>query len=481
MHKKMRDWFSPVWLIARRELYDQLRDWRIIVPMVILTFFFPFLMTFTAKQALDFVSSYGGGTLIPERLVPFLLMVVGFFPITVSLVIALESFVGEKERGTIEPLLSSPLEDWQIYLGKLLSASSVPIFTAYLGISVFLIWLKIDNIAIPDINLIAQTVILTTVQGLLMVSGAIVISTQSTSVRSANLLSSFIVIPIAILIQGESVLMFWGNNQVLWLAVLGVSILGLLLVRVGMAHFQREALLGREIDILNFKWIIRVFWKAFSGDCKNIFNWYHQELPKTLKKMRNSIIVIVILGILTALISYIYVISHDFSFSPTPGAGAIPEEVKRIFETGLGSFSEIKISFQYILGNNLRAIVMIFLLGLVSFGVLGVIAYVGNIGLIGGVLAFIQIIGYSPTKIAITGILPHGIFELPAIILGSAAVFHIGLMLVTPNSQRSLGETLIESIADWAKISIGLILPLLAIAAAIETWVTPYLLIYAIK
>ena len=53
-------------------------------------------------------------------------MIVGFFPITVSLVIALESFVGEKERRSIEPLLSSPLEDWQLYLGKLLASLVLP-------------------------------------------------------------------------------------------------------------------------------------------------------------------------------------------------------------------------------------------------------------------------------------------------------------------------------------------------------------------
>jgi len=479
MRESLRERISPVWLIARRELYDQLRDWRIIVPMVILTIFFPFLMTYTAKQALDFVASYGGGTLIPERLVPFLLMVVGFFPITVSLVIALESFVGEKERGTIEPLLSSPLKDWQIYLGKLFAASSVPLFTAYLGISVFLFWLKIENIAIPDLNLIAQTVILTTVQGLLMVSGAIIISTQATSVRSANLLSSFIVIPIAILIQGESVLMFWGNNQVLWLAVLGVSILGLLMVRVGMAHFQREALLGREIDILNFRWIIGKFWESFSGSCDNIFGWYHRVILKTLKKMRISIILLIILGIFTALVSYYYVLSYDISLSPNPGT--IPDDVSQILETGFGPFSDINISFQYILSNNLKAIGMILVLGLVSFGVLGVIVYIGNIGLIGAVLAFVKLIGYSPSQIAFSGILPHGIFELPAIILSSAAVLHIGIMLVTPNSQRSLGEIFIESVADWGKISIGLALPLLAIAAAIETWVTPNLILSVIK
>lgn len=479
MLRTLRDHYEPVRLIVRRELHDQLRDWRIIVPMIILTIFFPFLMTYTAKQALDFVASYGGGTLIPERLVPFLLMVVGFFPITVSLVIALESFVGEKERGTIEPLLSSPLKDWHIYLGKLLASSSVPIFTSYLGISVFLFWLKIDKIAIPDINLIAQTIILTTVQGLLMVSGAIIISTQATSVRSANLLSSFIVIPIAILIQGESVLMFWGNNRILWLAVLGVSILGLLFVRVGLAHFQREALLGREIDILNFKWMIRVFWKTFSGSSINIFEWYHREIPKTLKKMRISIILITLMGLITAAISYFYILSNKNILYPLPST--IPDQVSRLFETGIGKFGGIDISFEYILGNNLRAIGMFFLLGLVSFGVLGTIAYIGNVGLIGAVLAFVKIIGYSPSQMALSGILPHGIFELPAIILSSAAVLHIGIMLVTPNSLRSLGEVLIEAVADWAKIAIGLGLPLLAIAAAIETWVTPNLILSALK
>jgi uncharacterized membrane protein SpoIIM required for sporulation/ABC-type transport system involved in multi-copper enzyme maturation permease subunit len=479
MVESMRAQIGMVWLISRRELRDQFRDWRIIVPMIVLTMVFPFLMTFTAKQALNFVASYGGGTIIPERLVPFLLMVVGFFPITVSLVIALESFVGEKERGTIEPLLSSPLKDWHIYLGKLLASASVPLITAYLGISVFLIWLKIDHIAIPDINLLTQTIFLTTVQALLMVSGAIVISTQATSVRAANLLSSFIVIPIAILIQGESVLMFWGNNQILWLAVLGVSILALLMMRVGMAHFQREALLGREIDILNFKWIIRTFWNSFSGNCKNIFRWYRREIPKTLWKLRISILLTIIMGIIGAVFSYYYVLSYETAL--TSNTGTIPGEVSQVFGTEIGSFGDVTISVQYIFGNNVRAIGAILLLGMVSFGVLGAIAYIGNIGLIGAVLALVNIFGYSPTQIVLSGILPHGVFELPAIILSSAAVLHIGITLVTPISQRSLGEVLIESLADWAKIAIGLAVPLLAIAAMIETWVTPNLLLSVIK
>jgi uncharacterized membrane protein SpoIIM required for sporulation len=40
---------------------------------------------------------------------------------------------------------------------------------------------------------------------------------------------------------------------------------------------------------------------------------------------------------------------------------------------------------------------------------------------------------------------------------------------------------LIEALADWMKIGLGLVLPLLTIAAVIETWVTPVLLSSVLK
>lgn len=113
-------WLDDVRLalvITRREMRDQFRDWRIIFPMVVLTLIFPWLMDFTASQAVRFVERYNAPE-IGARLIPFLLMVVGFFPISVSLVIALESFVGEKERRSIEPLLCSPLSDGRYILAN---------------------------------------------------------------------------------------------------------------------------------------------------------------------------------------------------------------------------------------------------------------------------------------------------------------------------------------------------------------------------
>src|SRR5574341_866945 len=180
-----RDGFARALVITRREIRDGMRDWRIIVPILVLTLFFPALMNFTASRAVAFVTDYGA-PVIGERLIPFLLMIVGFFPISVSLVIALESFVGEKERYSLEPLLSSPMDDTELYIGKTLAAMIPPLFASYLGILVYLTGLALTIHWYPTLTLLAQILALTTVQALVMVAGAVVISAQTTSVRAAN-------------------------------------------------------------------------------------------------------------------------------------------------------------------------------------------------------------------------------------------------------------------------------------------------------
>jgi len=275
---------SPALIITRREVRDQFRDWRIIFPIVVLTIFFPALMNFTAKQAVSFVERYGA-PLVGDRLIPFLLMVVGFFPISVSLVIALESFVGEKERHSIEPLMCSPLNDWQLYLGKLLAAMVPPLMASYLGIIVYLGGVYFQVGWYPDATLLIQIVLLTTVQALVMVSGAVVVSSQTTSVRAANLLASFIIIPMALLIQGESIIMFWARYNVLWWAIFGQVLISGLLIRVGIAHFSREELLGRELDALNLRRNWGIFKRAFLGQARSPWDWFRSEITVTVRAL----------------------------------------------------------------------------------------------------------------------------------------------------------------------------------------------------
>jgi ABC-type Na+ efflux pump permease subunit len=227
------------WIIARRELRDTLRDWRIVSPIILLTLLFPWLMNWTAQLVIDFVQQRGA-TVIGERLIPFLLMIVGFFPISFSLVVALETFVGEKERRSIEPLLAMPITDLELYLGKVLSATALPLLGSVLGISVYLAGLYWSIGYTPPLELLVQIFVLNIISALVMVSGAVVVSSQTTSVRAANLLASFIIIPMALLIQGESVVMFWGSFDTLWIIALGLLVVMVILVRMGVKTFNRE-------------------------------------------------------------------------------------------------------------------------------------------------------------------------------------------------------------------------------------------------
>ncbi len=465
----------PVFVIALREVRDQFRDWRIIFPVIGLTLFFPFLMNFTAQQMLGFVEKYGA-TIIGERLVPFLLMVVGFFPISVSLVIALESFVGEKERGSIEPLLNTPLRDWQIYLGKLLSSTVPPLLSSFLGMAVYLTGLRIQRVPWPETPMMILIVLLTIVQAIVMVSGAVVVSCQATSVRAANLLASFIVIPVALLIQGESILMFWGTYSTLWWAVFGLIVMATLLVRVGLAHFQREELLGREIDVLNVRWIWRVFKKSFWGEARSLPEWYRFEISKTIRDMRISILITLGLALVGALLGA-NLIRQFFVPLDSQSLAELDKRIGLLVEAWpLFALKPV----MAIWWQNMRVLILAMILGIFSFSILGVLPLMASMGAAGYLMALLTVNGI-PVITILAFILPHAVIEIPAAILATAAILRAGVMMGTPTPDRTVGEVWIVSIAIWTKIMAGVVIPLLLLAAAIEAWITPRLALLLVK
>ncbi len=465
---------KPVWIVAQRELRDQLRDWRVLFPLAVLTTAFPFLMMVMARGVIDFINQYGADLVI-DALVPFSILLIGFFPNTISLVVALETFVGEKERGTIEPLLSSPMKDWQIYLGKLTVGVLTPLIASFLAIIVYLLLVSRLDLNMPSVGLVAQLFILTMGHAILMVSGAIVISVQSTSVKAANLLASFIIIPVAFLVQGESVLLFWGNGRILWVALVGVVILASLFVRMGISHFQREYLLGREIDTLNIRWMLVTFWRRFLDGSTSIVDWYRHAVTATLRRLALPTVIMLLVLLAGGWMGYyqVKVSAPDF-LKDTNSLSELRESAGDIPITR--QFGGVEISAPFIFANNVRSTAIIFLLGTFTFGVLGILLYMVNAGLIGGVLSLFAYVGVSPWMLFAAGILPHGIFELPALILSGAAVLHMAVGLVTPQTGKSIGEVVIDLLADWAKAFLGVIIPLLLVAAIIETYVTPILL-----
>jgi uncharacterized membrane protein SpoIIM required for sporulation/ABC-type transport system involved in multi-copper enzyme maturation permease subunit len=465
---------SPALTITRREIRDQLRDWRIVAPIILLTIFFPGLMNFTAAQAVDFVGQYGADV-VAERLIPFLLMIVGFFPISISLVIALESFVGEKERRSIEPLLSSPLYDWQLYLGKLLASLAPPLLASYLGISVYLYGVNRQVGYSPEPELLMQIIALTTVQAVVMVSGAVVISTQTTSARAANLLASFIIIPMALLIQGESVIMFWGQYGVLWGVIFAELLIAILLVRMGIAHFNREELLGRELDTLNFRWMWQVFSEKFKHSGKDRIPGllaFYRHLFKLISKPGLATLLVLIGGMLAgAILSTRYHLPVEFLRLENLEHGVFFEELEILpFFSAGGIF--------LVWFHNLRAILLATLAGVFSFGVFGLMILMLPLTIIGYLMALLSGSSISPGLFFLAFILPHGILEIPAILVAGAAILRLGATLAAPADGETIGAAFLGALADWLKIFVFVVAPLLLGAAVLEIYVTPQVAVW---
>jgi uncharacterized membrane protein SpoIIM required for sporulation/ABC-type transport system involved in multi-copper enzyme maturation permease subunit len=464
----LRNNFYGAWIIARREIRDQLRDWRILTPIILLTLFFPLLMNFTAGQAVDFVARYGAD-IVGERLIPFLLMVVGFFPISISLVIALESFAGERERLSLEPLLATPLTDSQLYLGKIIASVIPPLGAAFLGITVYLLGLVVSIGWKPDASLLAQILTLTAAQAFVMVNGAVVISTQTTSVRAANLLASFIIVPMAELIIGESLIMFWGIYSALWWIVVALIMISIVLSRMGLRLFNREELLGKEIDVIDLKRLMRHFRSSFVGDATSIPGWFKDVFSTSLRRLKWSILIttgILVLGYIIGLsFADRYVLPPEFLKLDAVGQG---------LETRMREFGLLtERGLVWILWNNVRALILSALLGGFTLGVLGQILLMAPYGITGYLTGNVILAGSDPLRFLTALILPHAVFEFPAAIIAGAAILQLGLAALSIPKGMSLSEGFISALAQLSRVMLGIVLPLLIAAAIVEVYVTP--------
>ncbi len=473
--------------LVQREIVDTLRDWRIVVPIVILTSFFPALMSFVADIALKWVAKYGD-PLIGERLIPFLLLVVGFFPISFSLVIALETFVGEKERNSLEPLLATPLTDTQLYLSKTLAAMIPPLLAAYLGIGVYLTGLYFFKGWTPSPVLLTLVFLLTTAKGVVMVSGAVVLSSQTTSVRASNLLASFIIIPAALLIQVEAVIMFYANYNVLWWIALFLIVVDVILVRMGLHIFNREELLGREIDELNVSSLWRTFYKHLRWErwspsqalptglrwLETLGGLYKHDVPAILRRSRPAIAMVVVGLLIASGIGYNFAARYQ-----------VPPDVLQLDQISADTFTDVPnidwlpaFTVEGVLGNNIRALLLATLLAVFSFGTLAEALLMAPLAIIFFFVGQAARMGYSPALFFAAFVLPHGLFELPAAITATAMAVRLGATFMSPPQGMTISEGWLQALADMIKIFVAFVVPLLIVAAVVEVYVTPAIVVW---
>ncbi len=155
--------------------------------------------------------------------------------------------------------------------------------------------------------------------------------------------------------------------------------------------------------------------------------------------------------------------------------GHVTEFLEQAIESaGLSSAAETKNAATAIFANNLTAAFSAILWGLVPFAYLAALPLGFNFFLLGVMGAYYVQSGVG-LGAYLVGILPHGIFELPALVFFCAA----GLYLCSRVTARVRGDKkvrILQTLSEVSTLFLYVVLPLLAVSALVETYVTPRLL-----
>ncbi len=473
---------TPALVIARRELAEVLGDWRVLLPLGTLAVGLPVALVAGAGWALDAV----GDATVLGRLTPFAALLVGFVPASFALITAIESFVGERERNSLEALLAMPLHDRQLYTGKLLAALLVPLTGSLLALGVFLSLVRLVHPALYGLGMqpavLLQVVLMVAVINLLMVAGAVVISAHTGSVRAATLLASAVLVPTAVAIQLQALLFIARRYDVLWYALAALAVIALALIRSGMAGFNREQILSREHEDLSlallwdrFRLFVREYRPAgvapaaYAGLPFSLRRFYRVELPALLGDLR--------LPLVCALLAVVAGLALGWA----TGAGAGFQPLERLLD-GLGATPAPSPWLALMIAaNNLRVALLSNLFSALSFGLFAfLVPFVAfaQVGFVAGVLtarggSWLALGPDSPLQFLLAYVLPHGLIELPAFVLSAALGLRIGAALLAAPPGFSVGQNLLWSLASFVKVWLLVLLPLVTIAAAVEGLITP--------
>ena len=171
-------------------------------------------------------------------------------PIAIPTTIAAYSIVGEKQTRSLEPILATPITTIELLLAKMISAIVPAILATWLAYFLFFISMMIfigfdgasrllDPLWLTAIFLVGPLLTL------LAVCAAIIISSRVTEPRVAEQLSALVILPLILIIIGQSAGLIILDRQMILLIGVIVLILDVILVILAVRLFERETILTR--------------------------------------------------------------------------------------------------------------------------------------------------------------------------------------------------------------------------------------------
>jgi ABC-2 type transport system permease protein len=236
------------WLIARRQILEAVRERSTLV----MSGFFLALQTVLVLVSVgpNLHEHTPAGLSRAGFLMAFYLLFVGLMPATSAIGIASGVFAGDKERGSLTPLLVTPASNTAIFAGKVLGAILPALVYAAIGILVYFAEISLlyglDKLALLPIGLSVLIVLLIPATVLFGAALASVISSRVRTFQSAQNYSSIILV---VLWFGLFALFFLEGVWGLWAfatAVVGVYVVAVLLIVLSAATWRREEVMARQ-------------------------------------------------------------------------------------------------------------------------------------------------------------------------------------------------------------------------------------------
>jgi ABC-type Na+ efflux pump permease subunit len=172
-------------------------------------------------------------------------------PLMASSVIAADSFVGERERKTLESLLHSPLTNMEMLTGKLLAAMLPAIAISWISFVLYGIianavgWPLMGRIFFPNWTWIVLVLWVAPATSGLGLSATMIISSKVQTFQEAYQMSGVVVLPIIGLMIGQvSGVIYLSPAFALGLGG-AIWIVDAILLTYGVRSFRREELLAR--------------------------------------------------------------------------------------------------------------------------------------------------------------------------------------------------------------------------------------------
>lgn len=172
-------------------------------------------------------------------------------PVMIPVTIAAYSIVGEKTTRSLEPLLATPITNIELLTGKALAAIIPAILATWLAYGLY----ALGAVVMLGTDLVLEFIfapvwlLAILVVGPLMtfsaVSVAIMVSSRVTDPRVAEQLSGLVILPIILLLVGQSVGWIIISQELIYLLGAIVLVLDIVLGFMTIKSFRRETILTR--------------------------------------------------------------------------------------------------------------------------------------------------------------------------------------------------------------------------------------------